>query len=278
MKQDAIDELSPYELKRLAKIRRNQKVLVSLGLKKLAPRKPTTPSRPKQQKRPPTKSIRKSSRIAAIPAPSVYVDSERANCTITLGGVDAETLVVDSSKKEVEGAAMNVAEVASDEDPAPKDEDLLFSDERKVYALLREEKNVMARELDTAAYHVAQNRALMAMVRCVPRTPEELLDCWGWGEAKVSAHGDRLMGAMASFVELLCERRTERTANASDCPASAPPSLPIPVVPPTRRVIAETFNECDNDHDNDVKFLGPLPVEPSDLQPFEQPAFNVMLA
>jgi len=179
MTQHAMDELSPYELKRLVKVRRNQKVLASLGLEKLAPRKRTTPSKPKQQKRPPTKPIRKSSRIAATPAPSVYVDSERANDTLTLGGVDAETLVADSRKKELEGAAIIVAEVASDEDPAPNDEDLLFSDETKVYALLREEKNVMARELDTAAYHVAQ---IVRLWQWCDACPERLRSFWIAGD------------------------------------------------------------------------------------------------
>jgi len=66
----------------------------------------------------------------------------------------------------------------------------------QVFAELRAEKNVIARELQTAAYHVAQNRALMSMARAVPASLEELLGCWGWGEAKVAAHGARLLAVL----------------------------------------------------------------------------------
>jgi hypothetical protein len=36
----------------------------------------------------------------------------------------------------------------------------------------------------------------MAMVRRVPSDRRELLDCWGWGESKVSSFGDRLLDAL----------------------------------------------------------------------------------
>ena len=54
----------------------------------------------------------------------------------------------------------------------------------------------IARELDTAAYHVSQNRALMSMVRRLPTTPAELVECWGWGETKASRHGERLLAVL----------------------------------------------------------------------------------
>eukprot|EP00592_Proboscia_alata_P016527 CAMPEP_0194395472 /NCGR_PEP_ID=MMETSP0174-20130528/124443_1 /TAXON_ID=216777 /ORGANISM="Proboscia alata, Strain PI-D3" /LENGTH=646 /DNA_ID=CAMNT_0039191415 /DNA_START=903 /DNA_END=2843 /DNA_ORIENTATION=- len=205
-----------YELERLSKIRRNQAVLVSLGLEKhsLAPKKRTNDTQSRKIKRPPQTPTRKSRRIASIPASSVYIDSELANGTLTLGGADA--VAFDSVDLPVSRA--------SDEDPAPDEEDLLFPDEKDVYELLREEKNVIARELECPAYHVAQNRALMAMARCVPTTPAELRACWGWGDAKVSAYGDRLLAVLKIFVESLLKHRADRKAYAE------PPAEPSPTV------------------------------------------------
>ena len=97
-----------------------------------------------------------------MPAPSLYVDTELSNGKVMLGGADAAQA---AAKSEV---ALREADEPADDDPAPDAEDQLFPNEAGVYALLREEKNRIARELDTAAYHVAQNRALMAMARCAP--------------------------------------------------------------------------------------------------------------
>jgi len=270
--KNSLNMLGAYELKRLSKIRRNQAVLASLGLAKpiLQNRTPAPKSSRPKQHRPPAKPTRKSRRIAAIPAPSVYVESELANGTLRLGGDDAQTCVTDSKRK----WDCLVSRVASDDDLAPDDENLLFPDEAKVYALLREEKNAMARELDAAAYHVAQNRALMSMARLLPTTPMELLNCWGWGEAKVSAHGDRLLAVLAPFVESLQNTRVNRKSGTSKSRASSSP-FPAPVVTPTKGDIVEN-GDCENRYDEDN--FGPLPIEPSDLKQFELPAFDAILA
>ena len=85
-----------------------------------------------------------------------------------------------------------------------------------MYAELRAEKNSIARELETAAYHVAQNRALMSMARAVPVSLEELLDCWGWGEAKVAAHGARLLAVLRPHAATLLDAKARRARRASD--------------------------------------------------------------
>ena len=198
--------LSEYELQRLANIERNGQMLAALGLDdKLIPAKraPTV----KRVKRPPAparEGSRKSSRIAELPAPNVFVDDEGVGGRVTLGGSDAASAAAEAKSEKVHLVALD------DEDAAPESEEMLFDNERAVYAKLREEKNNIARELDTAAYHVAQNRALMAMVRGMPESAEELLDCWGWGAAKVSAHGERLLAILQPHLPALHAAREKR--------------------------------------------------------------------
>jgi hypothetical protein len=162
--------LSAYELQRLENIARNKEVLTSLGLAQAAPIAPVS-KRSKPKARPPTAPSRKSGRLASVPAPSVYVDSERSNGMVMLGGADAAEVVTKSARSDLVAAA----EEPTDEDPAPDAEEQLFPSEAKaralatslvptttsptlitltlhpqVYAELRAEKNLIARELDTA--------------------------------------------------------------------------------------------------------------------------------
>ena len=95
------------------------------------------------------------------------------------------------------------AAAPDDEDEAPESADSLHDDEIAVYEELRDEKNALARELDAAAYHVSQNRALMSMVRRLPTTPAELVECWGWGETKASRRGERLLAVLEPHVDAL---------------------------------------------------------------------------
>ena len=173
--------LSAYELQRLENIARNKEVLTSLGLAQATPIAPASKRSKPKAARPPTAPSRKSGRLASVPAPSVYVDSERSNGMVMLGGADAAEVVTKSARSDLVAAA----EEPTDEDPAPDAEEQLFPSEAKartlatslvptpipptlttltlhpqVYAELRAEKNQIARELDTAAYHVAQVRTL----------------------------------------------------------------------------------------------------------------------
>ena len=90
--------LSAYEIERLKNIERNQAVLAQLGLEALAPPKPTVVRKPKVQ-RPPTEPSRKSGRIAALPAPSVFIDAEHSNGKVVLGGVDAKAAAKAAAEK-----------------------------------------------------------------------------------------------------------------------------------------------------------------------------------
>lgn len=122
--------LSVYELQRLDNIARNKEVLTSLGLAQAAPIPAPKRSKPKAA-RPPTAPSRKSGRLASVPAPSVYVDSERSNGMVLLGGADAAEVAATSAHSELVAAT----EEPTDEDPAPDAEDQLFPNEAKARAL-----------------------------------------------------------------------------------------------------------------------------------------------
>ena len=246
--------LSAYEIERLKNIERNQAVLAQLGLEALAPPKPTVVRKPKVQ-RPPTEPSRKSGRIAALPAPSVFIDAEHSNGKVVLGGVDA------AAEKTEEEAASAAAPL--DEDPAPASEAELFPNEALVYGLLRDEKNRIARENDCAAYHVAQNRALMAMVRCVPRSVEALLSCWGWGEAKARSHGARLLATLEPHAAALREARRGRAADRQEAAGATEAAGEAAGAEGEEEVL-----EVEDD----------LPKTRDDLRPQELPAYEAMLA
>ena len=280
-------ELSAYELERLSNIQRNQSVLAVLGLDKPKVTPAPKVAKPKFQ-RSPIESSRKSSRIAALPPTAVYVESELSNGKVVLAGADANEVAAKSRTPEV----VVTPDEPTDEDLSPDNEDQLFLNEVKVYALLREEKNGIARELDTPAYHVAQNRALMAMVRCVPSTHLELLTCWGWGEAKASAHGSRLLAVLAPYAMALRKAKNHRPRHATESDdEDAPLSLRCATEPPRHATESDDEDaplslrcatepeviEIDDDAPP-ANVLGPLPTEPSDLKSFEQAAFEAMLA
>jgi len=124
-----MNTLSAYELQRLDNIARNKEVLTSLGLAQAVSIAAPKRSKPKAA-RPPTAPSRKSGRIASVPAPSVYVDSERSNGMVMLGGADAAEIAATSARSELVAAA----EEPTDEDPAPDAEEQLFPAEAKARA------------------------------------------------------------------------------------------------------------------------------------------------
>ena len=208
--------LSAYEEERRANMKRNHEQLVALGLAEgefLAPRAPA-PQRKRPRPKPiPQEPSRKSGRLAALPAPAVYIAGESASGQVTLGGADAGAAVRAAARSE---RVVEEAAAPDDEDEAPESADSLHDNERVVYEELRDEKNAIARELDTAAYHVSQNRALMSMVRRLPTTPAELVECWGWGETKASRHGERLLAVLEPHVDALRAERERRRASKDD--------------------------------------------------------------
>ena len=266
--------LTAYELQRLANIRANQSVLASLGLAGESPLglPPKVPPATGKRHRPraPAASVaraepsRKSSRIAALPAPAVYVADELPNGRIIVNGAGDSGAV---AKHEQE--APTPPWLPDDWDEAPQSEGGLHVEERVAYASLRAEKNRIARELDTAAYHVAQNRALMAMVRCLPETREALLDCWGWGEAKTREHGDRLLGVLRSHLDELRaarDARAESVAHAAEAVMGADD--------------AEVLSAAEDDDEAEAAAdvgAPPLPLSQDDLFAHEKAAFEALL-
>ena len=265
-------QLSAYELERLENIRRNEALLESLGLgQRSDPLIPATAVAPRKAKRPPPpprEPSRKSARVAALPAPAIYVEAELANGQLHLGGEGAAAVVKAAERR----ASPQVEDQQpDDDDDAPESEDALHPNEREAYAMLRAEKNSIAREHDVPAYHIAQNRALMSMVRLVPRTPSDLLQCWGWGEAKVAAYGERLLKVLESAAEELhvakLARKSSKSARVTDSVTDD-------------EVLSAAEEEKEEEEEEEAVYAGKLrlPESPDDLLRHETAAFEALLA
>ena len=306
--------LSEYERERAENIKRNQEVLRSLGL--IGPDRPvpmaaslaTKPSsRPKRAPPPPREPTRRSSRNSGAPAPDYYIAEESANGRVITGGTHAQLTML----PHVSASEQPAAE-PEDEDYTPETESDLHPNEREVYAALREEKNLIARELDCPAYHVCQNRALMAMARRVPSNRRELLDCWGWGESKVSSFGDRLLDALKPHAAgLLAAKEARRAAKvaikvdeddemeevplplrkklrssgatasevAAAVRATAVPAIAMeaPKAEEDDEVLEAEEAEDEDEDGGKARARPPLPEGIDDLFPFEMEAFQALL-
>lgn len=104
---------------------------------------------------------------------------------------------------------------------SPLDADDLIDEERKAYEILRAAKNARARELDTSAYHIAQNRALYEIVRKVPKDLRELGECWGMGPYKV-------MSLLSSKTRILSTKQTS-CIRADETGAVTESTLTVPL-------------------------------------------------
>ena len=62
----------------------------------------------------------------------------------------------------------------------------------------------------------------MSMARAVPASLEELLGCWGWGEAKVAAHGARLLAVLRPHAAALLDAKACRARRAAAQQARSP--------------------------------------------------------
>ena len=307
-----MSSLSEYERERAENIKRNQEVLRSLGL--IGPDRPvpmaaslaTKPSsRPKRAPPPPREPTRRSSRNSGAPAPDYYIAEESASGRVITGGTHARLTMLPHV-----GASEQPAVEHEDEDYTPETEGDLHPNEREVYGALREEKNRISRELDCPAYHVCQNRALMAMVRRVPSNRRELLDCWGWGESKVSSFGDRLLDALKPHAAGLLAARDARCAakvaikvdqddEMEEVPlplrkklrssgtttseaAGAVRAIAVPAIAMEVPIAEEDDEvlEAEEDEDEDgskARARPPLPEGIDDLFPFEMEAFQSLL-
>ena len=96
---------------------------------------------------------------------------------MTIGGAGADALLEAQCDRAVSTPAAKSLEPleAFSLGVMPTEETDLLDGEKQAYAALRAAKNAQAREEDTAAYHIAQNRSLCELVRRVPTTAAELL-------------------------------------------------------------------------------------------------------
>lgn len=180
---DAPPPLSEYELHRERRIRENAAKLAELGLGDggATLKRPPRARKRKATAAAPTPPARRSSRLANIPAPEIFLDAEGADGSATVGGADAD-------------AARGLLR---DPDALPIDADDLTECERAAYEVLRAARNERARAMERSMFIVCNDRSMAEMVRTVPRTLADLGLLYGMGPKKVAAHGKMLLAALA---------------------------------------------------------------------------------
>ncbi|KAL7550174.1 hypothetical protein ACHAWF_017053 [Thalassiosira exigua] len=225
------NDLSPYELARLERIKRNQERLRSLGLlgnnairpALVTPHKTTKKKAPRKRKRTtsplPTRSSKRLRELAKG-KPKVEDDSSDSG-----GGDEA----AQSTPARPEDAA--------DYDALPQEPDQLDDDEFQVYARLRAWRLRRKNELDVEPYKICQNRTLCELIRRKRndaafakgddddgelRVVEDLLKVWGIGPSKAATGGFgwemlEVLDADEN-VELLALSRENNVAGGSDRP------------------------------------------------------------
>jgi ATP-dependent DNA helicase RecQ len=79
------------------------------------------------------------------------------------------------------------------ERPGAVDARELSADDRALWEALRAQRLAMARTAGVPPYVVAHDRTLAEIVRWKPRTPEELLQIYGMGPARIARYGETLL-------------------------------------------------------------------------------------
>mmetsp|Transcript_14024 Transcript_14024/g.30463 ORF Transcript_14024/g.30463 Transcript_14024/m.30463 type:complete len:238 (-) Transcript_14024:70-783(-) len=195
-------DLSPYELLRLEKIRRNNARLEALGLgvtiavaagANKEPKKAAAPAKKRKHPRPTDRSNvprRSSKRLKDKKG------NPTADASSVAGGNDGDRADADDAPP-----------VAIDYSYLPQEPDQLDDDEFQVYASLRAWRLERKNELEIEPYKICQNRTLCELIRRVRNDPSwgslqcdgsdrgeedvaaELIECWGLGPSKVAADG-----------------------------------------------------------------------------------------
>ena len=198
---DQQHDLSPYELLRLEKIRRNNARLQALGLGVSiavaagANKEPKKAAAPAKKKRP-----RPTDRSNVPRRSSKRLRDKKENPTID------ESTAADGSDND-RAHANDAPPPAIDYSYLPQEPDQLDDDEFQVYASLRAWRLERKNELEIEPYKICQNRTLCELIRRVRNDPSwgalqcdgsdrieedvaaELIDCWGLGPSKVAAGG-----------------------------------------------------------------------------------------
>ena len=205
-------ELSAYEKARLENIKRNNKEMERLKLKRLKTKlsKSQTTSNPnsksqsrsKSKSKSKSKSIprRSSTRTKKSPTDSVIEGKEwmkthsfdgkqkqrkrkRSSTTNTSTNTSTETI---SRLKKTKRFGLPI-----------KEEDLYDEIEVNAFYIMREWKRARGRELGYVnPCVICHNRTLIEMVRCLPKTREELLAIAGMGLKRYNAHGELMLAAL----------------------------------------------------------------------------------
>jgi bacterioferritin-associated ferredoxin len=284
------EELSAYELERLANIKRNEEKLSALGLSTGIVPVAAAP-RPKRKKsevtRPPAAPSRRSGRIEGSKAPELYVEHETGSgtrCVVTVGG--------DRSLLEAEAKVSTEAEL----DPLelfsmgamPEDESDLLEGEKPAWQALYQAKREKARELQIEGYKVAQHRTLCEVVRRVCTSVEALRACWGFGGkgVLVDKYGEMFVAALAPHVAELravhaaakveAEEEQVREASASAaCAAGDKTSAASSAAASGGRASSAMVDPEPADAAPDP---AAMPTTQEDLLPDELPAFEALIA
>ena len=227
--QEQAHDLSPYELLRLEKIRRNQAKLEALGLgggsigtlAGVAPKKKKKNNKQQQKKRSrstnadrrrqqPTRSSKRLRDIKETHSSPTSVSSN-----VHTADAAADINKIDNNVKEEDDGPQVI-----DYDYLPKEPDELDDDEFQVYTSLRAWRLRRKNELEVEPYKICQNRTLCELIRRVRNDPSwgalvvaaegegegglpsekkrrrseedvaaDLIECWGLGPSKVAGDG-----------------------------------------------------------------------------------------
>lgn len=216
------NDLSPYELLRLEKIRRNQARLKSLGLgvgiiKSTyvttssvvpTPKKRLIKDRHRQQ---PTRSSKR------LKEKQENNSTTTTTTDLTPAEISNQILVEDDVDNNVE----EDIEIDYSDKQFPKEPLYLDDDEFQVYTSLRAWRLRRKNELEVEPYKICQNRTLCELIRRVRNNPTwgkgversvatDLIECWGLGPSKVSPDG---FGP--TMISIIAENQNAKLLDAS---------------------------------------------------------------
>eukprot|EP00563_Minutocellus_polymorphus_P014046 CAMPEP_0181052700 /NCGR_PEP_ID=MMETSP1070-20121207/17728_1 /TAXON_ID=265543 /ORGANISM="Minutocellus polymorphus, Strain NH13" /LENGTH=287 /DNA_ID=CAMNT_0023131807 /DNA_START=50 /DNA_END=910 /DNA_ORIENTATION=+ len=220
-------DLSPYELLRLEKIRRNQAKLEALGLgggsigtlAGVTPKKRGGKQKKRSRSNADAAEDRRMRRRRQQPTRSSKrvrdMKEKHSSPTSVSSNVDTTADSVNKSDDAVEDD--DGKQVVIDYDCLPQEPDQLDDDEFQVYTSLRAWRLRRKNELEVEPYKICQNRTLCELIRRVRNDPSwgaalaekaeggrskssskkrseedvaaDLIECWGLGPSKVAADG-----------------------------------------------------------------------------------------
>ena len=189
---DECNDLSPYELARLERIKRNENRLKELGLFKQYKQ----PPKPKLVKK--ASILRKRKQTSSAPTRSSRRLRELKEGKEKLENVDNDST---NSVDDAEGNNSLINEDTVDYERMPDAPELLDDEEFQVYVSLRAWRLGRKNELEIEHYKICQNRTLCELIRRrrndekfakekeVNEIETDLLSVWGIGPSKATSGG-----------------------------------------------------------------------------------------